>query len=58
MYLLRETGIACVPGEAFYHDDSGEDLARFCFAKDDPVVDEWMRPAEGWSACTQNKRGF
>ncbi len=40
MYLLRETGVACVPGEAFYHDDSGEYLARFCFAKDDDVLAE------------------
>ena len=40
MYLLGETGVACVPGEAFYHDDSGERLARFCFAKDDAVLDE------------------
>lgn len=43
MHLLRETGIACVPGEAFYHDDSGEALARFCFAKDDDVLDEACR---------------
>lgn len=46
VYLLRQTGVACVPGEAFYHDDSGEDLARFCFAKDDPVVDEACRRLE------------
>lgn len=38
MYLLRKTGVACVPGEAFYHDQSGENLARFCFAKDDAVL--------------------
>ena len=46
VYLLRQTGVACVPGEAFYHDDSGEDLARFCFAKDDPVLDEACRRLE------------
>lgn len=40
MYLLRETGVACVPGEAFYHDDSGKSLARFCFAKDNAVLDK------------------
>lgn len=40
MHLLRETGVACVPGEAFYHDDSGENLARFCYAKEDGVLDE------------------
>ncbi len=38
--LLRETGVACVPGAAFYHDGSGENLARFCFAKEDHVLDE------------------
>ncbi len=40
MYLLRKTGVACVPGEAFFHDDSGEALARFCFAKDDHILEE------------------
>ncbi len=43
MYLLRETGVACVPGEAFYHDDSGEELARFCYAKDDDVIEDACR---------------
>ena len=43
MHLLRETGVACVPGEAFYHDDSGENLARFCYAKDDDVLEEACR---------------
>ncbi len=43
MYLLRETGVACVPGEAFFHDASGEYLARFCFAKDDNVLAEACR---------------
>jgi len=38
MHLLRTTGVACVPGQAFYHDASGEELARFCFAKDDSVI--------------------
>jgi aminotransferase len=34
MGLLRQTGVACVPGEAFFHDPSdGFQLARFCFAK-------------------------
>jgi aminotransferase len=40
MYLLRETGVACVPGEAFFHDDSGENLARFCYAKEDGILEE------------------
>jgi aminotransferase len=33
MSLLNETGVASVPGAAFYHDDSGDNLLRFCFAK-------------------------
>jgi aminotransferase len=43
MHLLQQTGVACVPGEAFYHDDSGESLARFCFAKEDAVLEEACR---------------
>ncbi len=46
MYLLQKTGVACVPGEAFYHDDSGEYLARFCYAKDDPILDEACKRIE------------
>ncbi len=40
MYLLKKTGVACVPGEAFYHDDKGENLARFCYAKEYSVLEE------------------
>jgi aminotransferase len=43
MNLLRASGVACVPGEAFYHDAAGENLARFCFAKEDAVLDEACR---------------
>jgi len=43
MHLLARTGVACVPGEAFFHDDAGENLARFCFAKDDAVLAEACR---------------
>ncbi len=46
MYMLRKTEVACVPGEAFYHDDSGEGLARFCFAKDDSSLQEACRRIE------------
>lgn len=43
MRLLQKTGIACVPGSAFYHDkdrSEGKNLARFCFAKKDEELDE------------------
>jgi len=33
MYLLHETGVASVPGSAFFHGKEGENLVRFCFAK-------------------------
>ena len=47
MHLLNTTGVASVPGEAFYHDDSGEYLARFCFAKENKILDEACRRIEG-----------
>ncbi len=34
MYLLNETGVGAVPGEAFYSDGFGTNILRFCFAKD------------------------
>ena len=46
MFLLQKTGVACVPGEAFYHDDAGEGLARFCFAKEDSVLDKACKRLE------------
>jgi len=46
MHLLQKTGVACVPGEAFYHDDAGEKLARFCFAKKDAVLEEACKSIE------------
>ena len=47
MYLLSNTGVAYVPGEAFYHDSSGEEVARFCFAKDDTVLEEGCKRIAG-----------
>jgi aminotransferase len=46
MNLLHQTNVACVPGEAFYHDDSGETLARFCFAKENAMLEEACRRIE------------
>lgn len=43
MHILRKTGVASVPGSAFYHDKGGENLVRFCFAKDDKDLDEACR---------------
>ncbi|MGM0594783.1 MAG: pyridoxal phosphate-dependent aminotransferase [Pseudomonadota bacterium] len=41
--LLARTGVASVPGRAFYHDDGGLNLARFCYAKRDDELEEACR---------------
>ncbi len=41
--LLRETGVAAVAGSAFFQAGRGENLLRFCFAKQDPVLGEACR---------------
>lgn len=38
--LLKRTGIATVPGKAFYSDASGMHLVRFCFSKKEKELDE------------------
>ena len=40
MALLEEAGVASIPGTSFFQGDIGEGLVRFCFAKDDDVIDE------------------
>jgi aminotransferase len=43
MALLARTGIATVPGEAFYHGPEGNNLLRFCYAKPDAELEEACR---------------
>jgi aminotransferase len=43
MVLLERTGVASVPGSAFYTGDGGQDLVRFCFAKQDGELEEAAR---------------
>ena len=40
MHLLAETGIAAVPGQAFFHGPEGETFLRFCYAKTDTELQE------------------
>jgi len=40
MNLLARTGVATVPGDAFYHGENGRSLVRLCFAKDDRELAE------------------
>ncbi|MDD3312985.1 aminotransferase class I/II-fold pyridoxal phosphate-dependent enzyme [Pseudodesulfovibrio sp.] len=42
LHLLAKTGVACVPGSAFYRGPVGETLARFCFAKEMDVLEDAM----------------
>lgn len=46
MMLLQSTRVASVPGEAFFHDDSGHALLRFCFAKTNNELQEACRRLE------------
>jgi aminotransferase len=46
MTLLHRTGVAAVPGEAFYDGPGGEHLARFCFAKKNVELEEACRRIE------------
>jgi aminotransferase len=39
-HLLRATGVAAVAGTAFFRPGRGENLLRFCFAKQDVELDE------------------
>lgn len=43
MYLLEKTGVAGVPGEAFFSGPDGHRFIRFCFAKTDPDLEEACR---------------
>ena len=43
MHLLRETGVASVPGESFYKGKEGDTIVRFCFAKEDDVIEDACR---------------
>jgi aminotransferase len=36
--LLSSAGVAAVPGEAFFSEERGENLLRFCYAKEDAVL--------------------
>ncbi|MBN2870391.1 MAG: aminotransferase class I/II-fold pyridoxal phosphate-dependent enzyme [Campylobacterales bacterium] len=40
MKILEKTGVASVPGRAFYHDDAGKNMVRFCYSKPLEVLEE------------------
>jgi aminotransferase len=46
MHLLAKTGVAGVPGEAFFEGADGKRFIRFCFAKTDEDLAEACRRIE------------
>jgi len=40
MFLLKHSGVASVPGEAFFQSAEANSTVRFCFAKPDDMLDE------------------
>ena len=46
--LMARTGVASVAGSAFFRPGRGENLLRFCFAKQDAELDD---------ACERLRRG-
>ena len=50
MYLLHETGVASVPGETFVTGPEGKTIVRFCFAKEDDVIEDACRRLESLTA--------
>ncbi|MBL8604120.1 MAG: aminotransferase class I/II-fold pyridoxal phosphate-dependent enzyme [Myxococcales bacterium] len=40
MHILESVGVASVSGRSFYRGAEGEGLVRFCFAKDDAVLED------------------
>lgn len=46
LHLLQSTGVAGVPGEAFFAGADGHRFIRFCFAKTDADLDEACRRIE------------
>jgi aminotransferase len=43
-YLVREIGVATIPGSSFYRDQrDGASLLRFCFSKRDDTLEEAAR---------------
>jgi len=40
LYLLEKTGVASVPGQEFFKGHGGDTIVRFCFAKEDDVLED------------------
>lgn len=47
MAILEKTGVAAVPGRAFYHDEAGANMARFCYSKPLDVLEKAAEQIRG-----------
>lgn len=56
MYLLHETGVASVPGETFFTGPEGKAIVRFCFAKEDEVIEDACRRLQALSRKARHTR--
>jgi aminotransferase len=45
-HLIREIGVAVVPGSSFYRNDGGSQLVRFCFCKKDETLEAAVEKLE------------
>lgn len=53
MQLMKESGVASVPGTAFFSgtgQESGQGLVRFCYAKEFEVLEEAARRLRAWGS--------
>jgi aminotransferase len=57
MYLLNQTGVASVPGESFYKGAEGKGIVRFCFAKEDDVIEDACRRLEALQKVQSQQTG-
>ncbi|MGD8573829.1 MAG: aminotransferase class I/II-fold pyridoxal phosphate-dependent enzyme [Gammaproteobacteria bacterium] len=57
MRLLEEAGVASIPGSAFFGEGRGEHLVRFCFAKDDDVLDRACENLLAWRRKKKSTSG-
>ena len=57
MYLLDKTGVASVPGESFFKGKAGDTIARFCFAKEDDVIEDACRRLQVLAAGKERAAG-
>jgi aminotransferase len=53
MHVLESTGIASIPGRAFYQSSLGEKLIRFCFSVEDDVLEEACRRIENYGRSSE-----